>query len=81
MKAAAAAHYESGEEAPRVVASGHGFVAEKIIALAKEPDLVQVLAELDLGSVIPPEIYQVVAEVLVYVYRVNAVAGWRRATP
>ena len=89
MKAAAAVHYESGEEDPRVVASGHGFVAEKIIALAKEhgvkihedPDLVQVLAELDLGSVIPPEIYQVVAEVLVYVYRVNAVAGWRRATP
>jgi flagellar biosynthesis protein len=86
MKAAAAEHYESGEEAPRVVASGHGFVAEKIIALAKEhgvkihedPDLVQVLAELDLGSVIPPEIYQVVAEVMACVYRVNAAAGRRR---
>ena len=72
-KAAAAVRYESGEEAPRVVASGHGFVAKKIIALAEEygvkshedPDLVQVLAELDIGSVIPPEIYQVVAEVLV----------------
>jgi flagellar biosynthesis protein len=87
MKAAAAVQYEASDEAPRVVASGHGFMAEKIIALAKEhgvkihedPDLVQVLAELDVGSVIPPEIYQVVAEVLAYVYRVNAAAGRRRA--
>ncbi len=55
---------------------------KNIIALAKEhglkihedPDLAQVLAELDLGSVIPLEIYQVVAEVLAYVYRANASA-------
>ncbi len=86
-KSAAALRYETGDEAPRVVASGHGFIAEKIIAIAKEhgleihedPDLVQVLAELDLGSVIPPEIYEVVAEVLAYVYRVNAAAGRRPA--
>ncbi len=88
-KSAAALHYETGDEAPRVVAAGHGYIAEKIIAVAREhgvkihedPDLVQVLAELDLGSVIPPEIYQVVAEVLAYVYRVNAAAGRRHATP
>ena len=81
-------HYESSDGAPRVVASGYGLVAEKIIAVAREhgvkihedPDLVQILAELDLGSVIPPEIYQVVAEVLAYVYRVNAAAGRRSAT-
>lgn len=87
-KSAAALRYETGDEAPRVVASGHGFIAEKIIALAKEhglkihedPDLVQILAELDLGSVIPPEIYQVVAEVLAYVYRANAAAGRRPDT-
>ncbi len=87
IKAATALTYETGDEAPRVVASGHGFVAEKIIALAKEhgvkihedPDLVQVLVELDLGSVIPPEIYQVVAEVLAYLYRVNAAAGRQRS--
>ncbi len=86
-KSAAALRYESGDDAPRVVASGHGHIAEKIISLAKEhglkihedPDLVQILAELDLGSIIPPEIYQVVAEVLAYVYRANTAAGRRPA--
>jgi flagellar biosynthesis protein len=88
-KSAAALRYEKGDDAPRVVASGHGHIAEKIIALAKEhglkihedPDLVQILAELDLGSVIPPEIYQVVAEVLAYVYRANTVARRRPRQP
>ena len=48
-RSAAALNYETGDDAPRVVASGHGFVAEKIIALAREhgveihedPDLVE----------------------------------------
>lgn len=67
------------ESSPRVVAKGSGHVAERIIELAREhdipiredPDLVQSLAQLDLGQVIPAELYPAVAEVLAYVYRTN----------
>lgn len=81
MRKAVAMQYEAARcEAPEVVASGRGRLAEQIIALAKahgvpikhDPDLVEALAELDVGEVIPPELYAVVAEVLVFVYRVNA---------
>jgi flagellar biosynthesis protein len=65
--------------APKVSATGQGEIAERIIALAKEhgvpirqdPDLVALLAQLDPGQVIPPELYMVVAEVLAFVYRVK----------
>jgi flagellar biosynthesis protein len=54
-------------------------VAEKIIALAREsgvplrqdPDLVQVLSQLDLRQEIPPSLYQVVAELLAFICRLN----------
>ncbi len=67
------------DEAPRVLASGEGPVAERIIAIAKEngiflredPVLVAALATIDLDTTIPPELYAVVAEVLAYVYRVK----------
>jgi len=67
------------EKAPKITAKGHGIVAEKIIALAQEhgvpiredPDLVQVLSQLDLQQEIPPTLYQVVAELLAFVYRLN----------
>jgi flagellar biosynthesis protein len=68
------------QQAPMVVASGRGSLAEEIIRLAKEhgvpvrqdPDLVEVLSKLDIGETIPPELYVVVAEVLAFVYKVNA---------
>lgn len=66
--------------APTVTAYGQGEVAERIIALAKEhgvtirqdPDLVTLLAQLDIGQTIPPELYAVVAEVLAFVYQLKA---------
>ena len=70
-----------GEEgnAPTVKAKGKGLIAEQIIATAREhgvpiqsdPDLVEVLAALDLDMEIPEEIYVVVAELLAFVYRTN----------
>jgi flagellar biosynthesis protein len=71
---------------PQIVATGRGEVAERIIALAREhdipikedPELVGLLATLDIGSAIPPELYQAVAEVLVFVYRLNAAQAGRR---
>jgi len=80
LKQAVAILYNEGETgAPRVIASGKGVIAEKIIATAQEagihirddPNLVELLAKVPLGEEIPVELYQTVAEVLAFVYRVN----------
>ena len=65
--------------APRVIAGGKGFMAEKIIETAKaagihvheDPNLVELLAKVPIGDEIPVELYQTVAEVLAFVYQVN----------
>ena len=65
--------------APQVVASGKGKVAEKIIQIAREngiyikedPDLLELLAKMPMGEVIPVELYQTVAQILAFVYQVN----------
>jgi len=77
--AVALRYRDDKESAPRVIAKGRGAVAQRILELAREhnipirddPDLVQMLAQLDLGEVIPAELYPAVAEVLAYVYRMN----------
>ena len=63
------------DEAPKVLATGKGLVAEKIIAEAKKSDvpvhkdskLAGTLSKLEIGDMIPPELYEAVAEVLVFV--------------
>lgn len=81
MKKAVALRYDKGrDDAPKVTAKGKGRVAENIIELAKEhgvpvkddPDLVEVLASLEIDQAIPPEIYVAVAELLAFVYSANA---------
>lgn len=65
--------------APVVTATGVGLTAERIIAIAKEngiplredPDLVAVLSQLDVGEIIPSDLYPAIAEVLAFVYRLN----------
>jgi len=67
------------DDAPRVVAKGRGEIAEKIIEIARDhgitiyedDELVEVLSRLDLDQMIPPELYQAIAEVLAFVYRLN----------
>lgn len=80
IRKAVALKYDSAKDpAPRLTAKGQGVLAEKIIALAREhgipvreePDLIEVLAKLDLEQEIPPETYVVVAEILAFVYRLN----------
>lgn len=77
---AASIKYDSaGDSAPKVTASGRGIVAEKIIAIAQDngipikndPDLIQVLSKLKVGSEIPVELYRAVAEILAFVYSLN----------
>ncbi len=79
-KKAAALRYTQGrDQAPRVVAKGRGKIAEKIVALARQHDvplvedrnLMQMLEALDVDTEIPAELYQAVAEVLVFIYRLN----------
>jgi flagellar biosynthesis protein len=65
---------------PRLIASGHGAVAEQILQIAwandikvrEDADLVEVLAAIDVESDIPIEAFAAVAEILSYVYRANA---------
>ena len=74
-KKAVALAYTKGEQAPKVVASGKGIMADKIVDKAQESNvpihkdekLVDTLSTLDVGEYIPPELYEVVAEILVYV--------------
>ncbi|MBR6228460.1 MAG: EscU/YscU/HrcU family type III secretion system export apparatus switch protein [Eubacterium sp.] len=74
-KKAVALEYEPGEQAPKVIATGQGKLAERIIDVAREADvpihkdakLAESLSILDIGEYIPPELYSIVAEVLVFV--------------
>ncbi|NOZ06830.1 MAG: flagellar biosynthesis protein FlhB [Chloroflexi bacterium] len=83
-RAVALRYDEAIAPAPVVTAAGRGEVAERILALAREhgiairedPDLVALLAQLDVGQIVPSELYPVIAEVLSYVYRLRGyVAG------
>ena len=78
-KAVALKYRPQDDMAPRVVASGQGHLAEKMIALAREHQiplyedkhLADLLEELDLNVTIPPELYRAVAEVLAFIYRLD----------
>jgi flagellar biosynthesis protein len=79
-KSAVAIKYDSAKDkSPKVVAKGSGNIAEKIIAVANEngvpikedSDLVQVLSQIDIDQEISPAVYQVVAELLAFIYEVN----------
>jgi len=67
------------DNAPRITAKGKGKIAEKIIKIAKEhniyihedPDMIEVLSQLDINDEIPPDLYFVVAELLAFVYSLN----------
>ncbi|MBN8530616.1 MAG: EscU/YscU/HrcU family type III secretion system export apparatus switch protein [Alphaproteobacteria bacterium] len=78
---AVALEYARGQDpAPKVVASGKGLIAEKIIEIAQahgvkvreDADLVEILSTLEINAFIPLEAYAAVAEILSYVYRANA---------
>lgn len=79
QKAVAIVYDESEGAAPKVIASGKGLIAEKIIETARaagihiqeDSNLVELLAQVPLGEEIPVELYQTVAEVLAFVYRIN----------
>ncbi|MGE4273192.1 MAG: EscU/YscU/HrcU family type III secretion system export apparatus switch protein [Desulfitobacterium sp.] len=79
-KAAALAYDHVG--APKVVAKGSGEVARKIIEQAieygipiqKDEILIETLMKVEYGEEIPPQLYQVVAELLAFIYRLDKLA-------
>jgi flagellar biosynthesis protein len=72
--------------APRLVAKGRGLVAERLIAMARANGipvienklLVETMDKLSLNQEIPGELYQVVAEILVAVYKAEASMGKKK---
>jgi flagellar biosynthesis protein len=78
---AVALRYEPKKNrAPKVVGEGRGYLAEKILELAKQhnipirqdKNLLQILSRLKLNQEIPPEVYKAVAEILAFVYRLSS---------
>ena len=82
---ATALSYEAGHDAPHVVATGRGYIAERIIAAAQEagvpvrsdPALARALSALDLGEEVPEALYRAVAEALAWAYKLDALASGR----
>ncbi len=75
-RTAIALEYNPNEsEAPKVVATGKGLIADKIVEQAKDANvpvhkdskLAGTLSKLEIGDMIPPELYEAVAEILVFV--------------
>ncbi len=80
---AVALTYEPGTTAPTIVAAGRGYVADKIIKTAQENEvplyedgeLSDTLMRLEIGDTIPPELYKVVADILIFVDSMDKIKG------
>ena len=65
--------------APVVIASGRNETADRILAKAKEANvpvyhddsMAQILSELEMGTEIPPELYQAVAQIIAFVWQID----------
>ena len=78
-KAVALGYNRSQDNAPKVLASGAGEIANKIISLAKEhdipikedPDLIEILSTVEVDQEIPPNLYKAVAEIFSFLYKIT----------
>ena len=90
-KTAVAIRYDKDrEQAPRIIAKGKGFLAQQIIDAAKaygvpvyqNQSVASLLMAVELDQEIPPDLYQAVANVLAYVYKLDSsVIGRSRERP
>ena len=87
---AVALQYQDTSHLPKVVASGAGEIARQILQIAeeygvpvhKDDVLTEMLSRLNVGSVISPESYRLVAEVICFLYNVDREFATRNeATP
>jgi len=78
--ALALSYDKAGGGAPRVVAKGYGLIADTIVARARaeglyvheSPEMVSMLMHVALDREIPPALYQAVAELLAWLYRLES---------
>ena len=83
LREAVALEYSPEQNAPKIIASGKGLIAERMISEAdshwipvhKDPELVRALNALRIGDEIPRELYAVVAQVLIHVGSVDMRKG------
>ena len=82
----ALSYKQNVENAPTVIAKGKGSIADNLIKKAQEhhipiqedPSLVSLLSQLDINESIPEELYQAVAEVFAFIYRVDQSHGLKK---
>jgi len=78
-KAVALRYDKTKENAPRVLAKGEGESAKNIIKIAKlhnlpikkDEDLIELLSKVELDKEVPKELYQAVAELFSYIYKIS----------
>ncbi|ASM39754.1 FlhB-like flagellar biosynthesis protein [Campylobacter sp. RM12327] len=78
-KAVALGYNREKDNAPKVLATGRGEIATKIINLAKEhkipikedTDLVELLSKVDINQEIPQNLYKAVAEIFSFLYKIT----------
>lgn len=78
-QAVALTYHHEKDIAPKVTAKGKGYVADQLlkealkhnIPIQKDPSLVGLLGQLEINESIPDELYEVVAEILAFVYRID----------
>ena len=86
---AVALQYEVGDGAPVIVASGMGYLAEKIVEVAadsgvpiyEDNSLATILTQLKLGEEIPQELYQAIVEIYVYFLHFDPNSGKQEEKP
>jgi flagellar biosynthesis protein len=78
-KSAVALKYQHNDTAPRIIAKGSDRIADLIVKIAREhgihidtdPLLVQTLMGFEVGDNVPEEVYEVVAQLLAFVYKLR----------
>lgn len=79
LKVAALKYENEKENAPKVVAAGTGYVAQKILEVAlangitvyHDDSAATLLTKLDVGQEIPPELYQIVVDIYIHLMKVS----------
>ncbi|MBE3605796.1 EscU/YscU/HrcU family type III secretion system export apparatus switch protein [Campylobacter sp. RM13119] len=78
-RAVALGYNKKKDNAPKVLASGSDYMADKIISVAKkheipikeDPDLIEILSKVEVNQEIPPKLYKAVAEIFGFLYKVT----------
>ena len=78
-KAVALGYNREKNSAPKVLATGSGEIANKIISLAREheipikedPDLIEILSKVEIDQEVPPNLYKAIAEIFSFLYKVT----------